>query len=143
MYTAVQKYGIFLHTRQSKHFPYFCTAAVHVHLHPVCTCVIVYCAIPVFCDIPSDATQLNLPGLPLCAINTTQNQQGVAADVTTSLDIDCALSVDMNLCASSDSNYLCLFIGPEPATASFSDDVTGNNVACSSMATTKNCAPGT
>ena len=95
-----------------------------------------------FCFV-ADGALADLSTALLSNISLTQNQQNVSADATTSLDIGCELSVDMNLCTSSDSDYLCFFIGPEPATASFSDDVTGNNVACSSMATTKNCAPGT
>ena len=90
-----------------------------------------------------DGLLINLAPASVSNISLLQNQQGVVAGATTSLDIGCELSVDMNLCTSSDSDYLCFFIGPEPATASFSDDVIGNNVACSSMATAKDCAPGT
>ena len=70
-----------------------------------------------------DGLLINLAPASVSNISLPQNQQGVAAGVTTSLDIGCELSVDMNLCVSSDSDYLCFFIDPEPGTASFSDDV--------------------
>ena len=89
-----------------------------------------------------DGSLTNLAPASVSNISLLQNQQRVAADVTTSLDIGCELSVDMNLCTSSDSDYLCLFIGPEPATASFSDTVTTNNVKCLNMAAGKQCYPG-
>ena len=75
-------------------------------------------------------------------ISTVQNQQGVVSGVTTDLDISCELAVDMSLCTSTDSNYLCFYIRPRNDTASFRDDVTANNVHCQDMSANKDCYPG-
>ena len=79
----------------------------------------------------------------LANITVDDNQQGLTSSSPIALDISVDLGpVDVTLCTADTTNYLCFYVRHQNETASFSDDVTENNVRCMDMAVNKVCHPG-
>ena len=88
-------------------------------------------------------TDTDLASASLADIAVDQNQQGVTSESPLVLDISVDLGpVDVTLCTADESNYLCFVVRHQNETASFRDDVIGNNIQCMDMATNKVCHPG-
>ena len=87
--------------------------------------------------------RVELSGASLASVEFDDNQQSLTSSTPTVLDISVDLGpVNVTLCTAEESNYLCVFVRHQNETASFRDDVIGNNIQCMDMATNKVCHPG-
>ena len=90
----------------------------------------------------TDVSLLDLNSTQSANVATQQNQQGIATDVNTNVMVTIDVDLNITLCTSSASAYLCFFVDAHVATSSFRDDALQNNVKCIDVSAIKVCSPG-